>query len=489
MKERIDFEKLPSNWTVAELGEHLERITNGLTATQEKNPPGIPVSRIETISDGTVNFEKVRYIRQLDENKKQNFLLKEGDLLFSHINSDLHLGKTAVYRSIKPLVHGMNLLLLRTRKETLDPYYLHYLLNYYRREGKFMEVAQHAVNQSSLNQKKIKGLRIPLAPIDQQKQIVAEIEKQFSRLDEAVANLKRVKANLKRYKAATLKAAVEGKLTEEWRKAHPDVKPASELLKRILAERRAKWKEQTSSRHKNKYVEPQPPNTFDLPRLPEGWTWASCEQICDFITKGTTPASSKLREGKGEIRFLKVYNLTFTGFLDYNHKPAFVDRVVHEGELARSKVQAGDVLINIVGPPLGQVCLVPPEISEANINQAIARFRPTPGILGKFLALVLMTESIMSWAISRAKTTAGQANLTLELCRELPIPVVPIAEQHRIVAEVERCLSISAEADVQIDENLKRGERLRQSILQKAFLGQLIGLVQNSRGQRSRKRS
>ncbi len=77
---------------------------------------------------------------------------------------------------------------------------------------------------------------------DEQDRIVAEIEKQFSRLDEAVANLKRVKANLKRYKAAVLKAAVEGKLTEEWRKANPDVEPASKLLERILAERRAKWK-------------------------------------------------------------------------------------------------------------------------------------------------------------------------------------------------------------------------------------------------------
>jgi type I restriction enzyme S subunit len=156
MKERIDFEKLPSDWTVVELGEHLARITNGLTVTQEKDPPGIPVSRIETISDGTVNFEKVRYIRELDEDKKQNFLLKEGDLLFSHINSDLHLGKTAVYRSIKPLVHGMNLLLLRTRKETLDPYYLHYLLNYYRREGKFMEVAQHGLTSLLSTNKRLR---------------------------------------------------------------------------------------------------------------------------------------------------------------------------------------------------------------------------------------------------------------------------------------------------------------------------------------------
>ena len=93
--------------------------------------------------------------------------------------------------------------------------------------------------------------------------IVAEIEKQFSRLDEAVANLKRVKANLKRYKAAVLKAAVEGKLTEDWRKHHPDVEPASKLLERILAERRAKWS------GKGKYKEPAEPETSDLPAMPE----------------------------------------------------------------------------------------------------------------------------------------------------------------------------------------------------------------------------
>ena len=105
---------------------------------------------------------------------------------------------------------------------------------------------------NSIETQRLLDYEIPLAPLEQQNAIVAEIEKQFSRLDEAVANLKRVKANLKRYKAAVLKAAVEGKLTEDWRKAHPDVEPASELLKRILAERRAKWS------GKGKYKEPAP---------------------------------------------------------------------------------------------------------------------------------------------------------------------------------------------------------------------------------------
>ncbi|MGB5613437.1 MAG: hypothetical protein WBM67_12350, partial [Sedimenticolaceae bacterium] len=147
---------------------------------------------------------------------------------------------------------------------------------------------------------------VPLPPTkEDQDRIVAEIEKQFSRLDEAVASLKRVKANLKRYKAAVLKAAVEGKLTEEWRaaqasanvagghdsmdgggrakqdaraeepgatKAHPDVEPASKLLDRILAERRAKWekaelakmeakgKAPKNDKWKAKYKEPTTPD-------------------------------------------------------------------------------------------------------------------------------------------------------------------------------------------------------------------------------------
>ncbi|HSL06015.1 MAG TPA: restriction endonuclease subunit S [Nitrospiraceae bacterium] len=114
---------------------------------------------------------------------------------------------------------------------------------------------------------------VAVAPPDQQKNIVGEIEKQFSRLDEAVANLKRVKANLKRYKASVLKAAVEGKLTEDWRKQHPNVESASKFLELILAERREKWC------GKGKYEEPSAPEITALSSLPKGWMWALVEQL------------------------------------------------------------------------------------------------------------------------------------------------------------------------------------------------------------------
>jgi len=300
-----------------------------------------------------------------------------------------------------------------------------------------------------------------------QQKIVDEIETQLSRLEAAIANLKRVKANLKRYKAAVLKAAVEGRLVpteaELAKEMGRTFETGAELLQRVLDNRRLQWS------GRGKYIEPLSVEAPEPFAIPEGWTWASTDQLSDFVTKGTTPASTKLFDGKGAVQFLKVYNLTFDGSLNAKHKPAYIDRETHEVELARSKVRAGDVLINIVGPPLGQVAMVPEALAEANINQAIARIRPIEPLDPKFIAIMLMCREIMQWAIRRAKTTAGQSNLTLELCRALPLPLPPLTEQHRIVTEIERRLSLLRGVEEEVNANLQRADALRQSTLTAAF--------------------
>ena len=110
---------------------------------------------------------------------------------------------------------------------------------------------------------------------------MAEIEKQFTRLDASVAALKRVQANLKRYRASLLKAACEGKLVpteaELAQSEGRDYEPADRLLERILSERRARWDSQEKRR--GKYKEPVAPDTSDLPELPEGWVWATLDQM------------------------------------------------------------------------------------------------------------------------------------------------------------------------------------------------------------------
>jgi type I restriction enzyme S subunit len=342
---------------------------------------------------------------------------------------------------------------------------------------------------SGVTKKQLRDLEFRLPPLPEQKRIVEEIDKQFTRLDAAVAALKRVRANLKRYRAAVLKAACEGRLVpteaELARREGRSYEPASALLERILIERCPRWEAVARQKLRSpkvaaddntlraKYLEPASPDKSNLVQLPTGWEWARAEQLCDFITKGTTPAASKLFDDSGEVPYIKVYNLTNRGTLDFSMNPTFIARATHEGELARSRVFPDDVLMNIVGPPLGKVSIVPSTHPEWNVNQAIAIFRAMPSFNNKFLSYCLLTESVLTWAVRRSKATAGQFNLTLEICRDLPLPVPPANEQRRIVNELERRLSVLEELEMQTKLDLTRAERLRQSILKSAFEGKL----------------
>jgi type I restriction enzyme S subunit len=258
----------------------------------------------------------------------------------------------------------------------------------------------------------------------------------------------------------------------------------AQLLQRILTERRARWEakqlakfqEQGKTPPKDwqkKYPEPVQPDTSGLPELPEGWVWASAEQLCEFITKGTTPPKELDDGSKPEVPFLRVTNLTDRGELDL-HDKVFVSASTHRGFLARSVVYPNDVLMNIVGPPLGQVSVVPETQPEWNINQAIAIYRAISGIAPLFLCSYLLSPIAQHWLKARAKTTAGQTNLTLELCRNLPIALPSTAEQHEI-ARLQNAMTLAAnDQDRAVELALKQSAAQRQNILRAAFSGQLV---------------
>lgn len=329
-------------WKAIPLGELLLELRNGLVAVQEKELPGILITRIETISHGVVNLDRVRYVRDVPSEKLKRFWLKKGDLLFSHINSNLHLGKTAVVISEVRLLHGMNLLLLRPDPNRLASKFLHYWLDHCRRVGRFMAIAQHAVNQSSLNQQKISSLEIPLQPLGVQDEIVAEIEKQFSRLDEAVSNLKRVKANLKRYKASVLKAAVEGRLVpteaELARKEIRTYETGGELLKRILDVRRREW------RGSGKYKEPASAKMEAAPSVPNGWAAATIEQLSLFVEYGSSAKTDEEPVGVPVLRMGNIFEGSFD-FTKLKYLPA------SHREFPKLLLEQGDLLFNRTNSP------------------------------------------------------------------------------------------------------------------------------------------
>jgi type I restriction enzyme S subunit len=452
---------LPADWTLETLGSLCEKSQYGWTTKADKSGTGVKFLRTTDITPGTVDWSTVPYCVEAPSDLEK-YLIKDGDILISRTGS---IGVN--YLVVKPESAVFASYLIRFRPKTsISTKYLKYYLQspaYWRA----INTGKKGIAVQNVNATMLSRIPVPVAPPPVQDEIVAELEKQFSRLDEAVANLQRVKANLKRYKAAVLKAAVEGRLVEtEATLAHCDgrtYETGEQLLQRILEERRANWA------GKGKYKELEPPVLDGLNPLPGGWAYATTEQMCEQIASGSTPSPEAMFSGVGDVPFLKVYNLTFDGSLDFTLKPTFVSNATHLGMLARSRSVPGDVLMNIVGPPLGKVSIVPTAYPEWNINQAIVTFRTSSGLVNQLLAHWLLARPVLSRLERTAKATAGQHNLQVSTCRKLPIPVPPLAEQKRIVAEVDRHLSIVREVEAEVDANLQRAQALRQATLAKAF--------------------
>jgi hypothetical protein len=156
---------------------------------------------------------------------------------------------------------------------------------------------------------------------------------------------------------------------------------------------------------------------------PSGWKIVRAETLTSAaVTKGATPSSELSSNGSSGTPFIKVYNLTLDGSLDFSVNPTWISPSGHR-ELRRSTILPGDVLMNIVGPPMGKVSRVPVGFPESNINQAIVRYRPATTHLGEWLEAYLLSPIAQNWLVRRSKKTSGQRNLTLELCRDLPVPI------------------------------------------------------------------
>jgi len=322
-----------------------------------------------------------------------------------------------------------------------------------------------------------------------QQAIVNKIESLFGEIDEGIGRLKTAAQQIQQYRQSLLKNAFNGELTKEWRSKHADTLPSeNELLTQIQtireqhhAQQLADWQTAVSQWEQNGKEGKKPSKPSSLSRvnilskdseLPENWLLTEAESICDFITKGTTPPKNELFMKSGEVPFLKVYNLTKNGKLDFTIEPTFVSKETHNNFLNRSKVYPNDILMNIVGPPLGKVSLVPDDYPEWNINQAIVIYRSI-FVHSKFLANYLLAEKTIKLMSSQAKTTAGQHNLTLEICRNLPIPVCSLAEQTQIVAILESKLTACDQLAAELAKQLKQAELLKQAVLKAAFSGEL----------------
>jgi type I restriction enzyme S subunit len=455
---------LPEGWVVVSLSE-----------VAEINPK---IDKSKIADNTIVSFVPMQAVGAgdggIDTSIKKHFAdVKKGytpfqpsDVLFAKITPCMENGKIAVVPALHNNVgFGSTEFHVIRPKEGIDPHYICYYISRldYRKEAASKMTG--AVGQKRVPTDFIKSSTIPLAPLDQQKLIVAEIEKQFSRLDEAVTALKRIQANLKRYKASVLKAAFEGKLTEEWRKEHPDVEPASELLKRILAERKKKWEAEHPGK---KYKEPASPDTSNLPELPKGWVWVTVEQVCSKIVDcpHSTPKFKTTGNPCIDTTNIKPGQVVIDAM-------RYVDNETFTLRNRRLIPQKGDVVFAREGTVGTAVSL--PESIKPCLGQRVMMMRPCKGLSSRYLQWALNSEVIRQQYLSKILgTTAPHVNVGDVVQLSMPLPL--IEEQEAIVNEIDRCFSLTEGMEVATETNIKRADHLRQSILKKAFSGRLCGM-------------
>lgn len=195
----------------------------------------------------------------------------------------------------------------------------------------------------------------------------------------------------------------------------------------------------------------------------------TANSVCSKITKGTTPPKAAVVVSGG-IPFLRVNNLTFEGRLNDDSEIVFISETSHRGFLARSVAYPGDVVMNIVGPPLGKIALLPDRFAEYNLNQAIVIYRTrSTEVDRRFFLAYLGCGVAQQWLQLRSKKTSGQQNLTIELCKQLPVLLPPLDEQKTIAT----ILATWDTAIETIDHLIANGETQKSALMQYLLSGKV----------------
>ena len=304
---------------------------------------------------------------------------------------------------------------------------------------------------------------ILLPPFNEQDRIVSKLDELFTKLDAGVEELKKLKIHVKHYRQSVLKFAFEGKLTEKWRTKNKNkIEPTAKLLIKINEERKKTLG--------NKYKEPELLNDNDLPLTPKGWMWVLLDALIKEIQYGTSEKASKSGEGIPVIRMGNIQDSK----LVYNSMKYFP---LSYAQKSKYLLEDGDVLFNrtnsaeLVGKSAVYKSSLPVSVFASyliRIKLYQDSYKPD------FLNYFINSEIGKNYIKSVVSQQVGQANVNGSKLKNMPVPLLSTIEQQQIVSEIERHFSIADEAEKIIEQSLNQAERIRQSILKKAFEGKLV---------------
>jgi type I restriction enzyme S subunit len=425
--EEQDLYPLPNEWVWTILGDISSQPQYGWT-TKAIESGSLHLLRTTDITSGQIDWKNIPYCQEPPPNKEK-YLLNDGDIVISRAGS---VGYSSHIKNPPESVFASYLIRF---KPLIDGNFLSYFLKspfYWQSiREKSIGIALANVNASKLIQ-----IHVPLPPLPEQHRIVTKIEELFTQLDAGVASLKKVQVQVKHYRQAVLKAAFEGRLTQEWREQHREG------------------------------IEPADATT--LPPLPKGWDWTTFSSVGDWAGGGTP--STNIDEYWGgqilwisskDVKVLKIFNteLKITSLGVANS--------------AAKMIPAGSLLFVVRSGILQRTLPVALTMVDATVNQDIKVLIPSKKVNNEFLLWIAVAfgDNIRHTC---AKDGTTVQSINVPALRQFLIPLAPRHEQDEIVEKIERRMSIADKIENTIITSLREAETLRQSILKRAFEGKLV---------------
>ena len=468
---------LPRGWCWASVEDLTAYVQRG------KSPKYAEASALPVVNQKCVRWHGVQaeHVKFIDPTQWESWgperSLRDGDILWNSTGTGT-IGRAAIYRPLDGyarVVADSHVTVVRVKVG--PPEYLHAWIRSPIIQGRIDAMQTGSTNQVELPRSEVLRTRVPVAPLNEQRRIVAKLEALQARSRRAREALDAVPPLLEKLRQSILAAAFRGDLTKDWRAKHKNVEPASELLKRIRAERKKKWEEAelakmkakgkapTDDKWKAKYKEPEPVDTSGLPELPRGWCWVPF------------PALGELARGKSKHR--------------PRNDPALFGSAmpfIQTGEVARSngRITTHSVMYSPFGVaqsrvfPRGTVCItIAANIAESGILEfdacfpdSVVGFIADGGpVAASYVELFVRTARV---DLKRFAPATAQANINLDVLSNLAVPIPPKAEMALLVERAQLAL---ARTDRTSDDTALMVERLSildRSQLARAFRGELV---------------
>ncbi|MEC2158016.1 restriction endonuclease subunit S [Virgibacillus halodenitrificans] len=439
--------ELPPNWVWVKLNSSLINLQYGYTESSSIEKVGPHYLRITDIQNNKVNWNEVPYCK-ISEKDYEKYRLYPNDLVVARTGATT--GKSYLISNPPDSVFASYLIRLTTEKNLLPKYLWEYMKSpvYWNQ----ITVVKKGSAQPGANAKILGGLKLPLAPMEEQKRIAKKVEELLEKVEKSKELIDRVKDTFEPRRSTILDKAFRGELTQNWRKVNKEIIPATELIDMVTKE----LKKETKKKIKKVSSEEIPHE------IPKTWSWVRASEVCD-VRDGTHDSPKYIEEG---YPLITSKNLK-SGGLDFS-KVNFISEEDHNNIGKRSKVEQGDILFAMIGT-IGNPVLIREIDNEFSIKN-VGLFKPYKSIDSEYLVYYLESLNYLQPLIKNAKGST-QKFISLGKLRDSLIPVPPLEEQIVIKSKLKSILDRTNN----MHRFLKKVDidAIKMAILSKAYRGDL----------------